>query len=180
MNGLPQMTASDIAAWWGAIVASIVVLWDVFKWRASQVNLRVSAQPNMRTVTHSGKLDDDLNIFVEAVNNGDKSTTITHLVVKHYSNIFYRLRGKTSMQGLVALPGGTQPLPFELGPGKRWAGLIDQKEVEAKAGINGYFYCGIIHTASKNDKLVRVRIDKRHSNPTIERDARNSGARPPL
>lgn len=174
------MTASEVAAWWGAIVASIVLLWDVFKWRASQVNLRISAQPNMQTVTRLGKLDDDLNIFVEAVNNGDKTTTITHLVVKHYRNTFDRIRRKTSMRGLIALPGGNQPLPFELGPGKRWVGLIDQKDVEAKAGTDGYFYCGVIHTASKKEHLVRVRFEKRPSNPTVERDARESGARPSL
>lgn len=178
MDGIAQMTASDVAAWWGAIIASIVLFWDVIKWRANQVKLRVSAQANMQTMTRSGKLDYDLNIFVEAVNFGGKTTTITHLVVKSYRNTFDLLRGKTSMRGLVALPGGTQPLPFELGPGKRWVGLIDQKEVEAKAGTDGYFYCGIIHTVSTKEHLVRVKFDKRLSNSTIEQDAHKSGAQP--
>lgn len=168
------MTASDAAAWWGAIVASVVLLWDIFKWRVSQVNLRISAHPNMRAVTHTGKFDDDLNIFLEVVNNGNKTTTITHLIVKHHRNTLDRLRGKASMQGIVALPSDTQPLPFELEPGKRWVGLIDQKDVEAKASTTGYFYCGIIHTASKKERLVRVKLPKACSNHAIDKDTRPS------
>ena len=164
MPELADIKASDLAAWWGAIIATVVLFWDVFKWRASRAQLRVTAQPNMQTVTQSGKLADDLNIFVEAVNNGDKTTTITQLVVKYYPNIWDRLRGKTSMRGLVAVPGGTQPLPFELHPGSRWVGLIDQKEIEAKGGTDGYFYCGVMHTASTKEHLVRVKFHKRPSN----------------
>lgn len=80
------------------------------------------------------------------------------------------------ISSFVPLPGGTQPLPFELGPGKRWVGFINQKEAEAEAGTDDYFYCGIIHSASKNEILVRVRFDKRPFNLTIEREARNSDA----
>ena len=150
MPDLATLKPSDIAAWWGAIIATTVLLWDVFKWRATRAHLWLTAQSNMRTVTSAGKLADDLNIFLEAVNNGDKTTTITHVVVRYYPNTWDRLRGKTSMRGLVTIPRGTQPLPFELRPGHRWVGLIDQKDVETKAGTGGYFYCGVIRQKRNN------------------------------
>jgi hypothetical protein len=175
---MADIKASDIAAWWGAGLATIVLLWDVYKWRSSRVNLRISAQPYMQSLNPITKrLDDDLNIYVEVVNNGDKTTTLTHLMVKHYRNTFDRLRGKTSMQGLVPNPGGGT-LPFELGPGKRWTALMDQKDLEAKSGTDGYLYCGIAHSAASIGQYVRVKFEKRPSNSTVERDARKSGARP--
>jgi len=96
--------------------------------------------------------------------------------VKSYANFWDHLRVDLNA-GLVAFTGGAQPLPFELRPGSRWVGLIDQKDIEAKGGTIGYFYCGVIHTASTKDQLVRVRFDKRLSSSTVETDARKSGAR---
>ena len=175
---MADIKASDIAAWWGAGLATVVLLWDVYKWRSSRVNLRISAQPYMQSLNPLTKrLDDDLNIYVEVVNNGDKTTTLTHLMVKHYKSWFDRLRGKTSMQGLVPIPGGGT-LPFELGPGKRWTALMDQKDLEAKSDTDGYLYCGVAHSAAAKGQYVRVKFEKRPSNSTVERDARKSGARP--
>jgi len=55
MLDLANIKASDFAAWWGAILATVVLLWDIFKWRATRVRLRITAQPNMQTVTRAGK-----------------------------------------------------------------------------------------------------------------------------
>lgn len=68
------MSASDVAAWWGAVIATLVLVWDVFKWRKSRFSIKVSASPNMSPLNApEGKLEDDKNIFVEVVNRGDKS-----------------------------------------------------------------------------------------------------------
>lgn len=153
---MSEMSASDWAAWWGAITASVVLGWDIYKWRKSKSDIRVSASPNMQTLK-GGHLENDKNIFVEVANNGDKTTTLTHLVVKHYKNLFDLLRRKPSMQGLVPNPVGN-PLPYELAPGKRWTGLIDQKDLEEKSAGLRYLYCGVHHTASKKAKMVRVKF----------------------
>ena len=152
------MSVSEWAAWWGAITATIVLGWDVYKWHRSKSNIRVSASPNMQTVNQlAGRLEDDKNIFVEVVNNGDKTTTITHLVVKHYANWFDRIRRKPSMQGLVTNPIGGS-IPYELAPGKRWTGLIDQKDIEEKTPNIVHLYCGVYHSASNRAKLVKVKF----------------------
>ena len=150
------MSASDWAAWWGAVIATGVLVWDVYKWRKSSSNVRVSASANMRTLA-GGQLKDDKNIVVEVANNGDKTTTLTHLVVAHYANWLERIRKKPSTQGLVPNPTG-QSIPFELAPGKRWTGLIDQKDLEEKISEMRHLYCGVYHTASKKPKMVRVKV----------------------
>ncbi len=152
------MSASDWAAWWGAITATIVLGWDVYKWRQSKSNIRVSASPNMQTVNHAtGRLESDKNICVEVVNNGDKLTTLTHLVVIHYANWLDRIRRKPSMQGVVTNPLGGR-IPYELEPGKRWTGLIDQKDIEEKTPNIVHLYCGVYHSASNKAKLARVKL----------------------
>lgn len=155
------MTASDAAAWWGAILATVVLAWDVYKWRQSRADLGVSASPNMQPVEQlKGSDGAEKYIFVEAVNNSDRTTTLTHLVVKHYKTFFARVRRKPSMQAVVIRPGGSQGLPYELGPGKRWTGLIDQADLEKKLGGSGHLFCGVLHSGSKKPVLVRARLDK--------------------
>lgn len=152
------MSTSDWAAWWGAIIATIVLGWDIYKWHRSKSNIRVSASPDMQTVNQlEGRLEDDKNIVVEVVNNGDKTTTLTHLVVKHYDSWFDRIRRKPSMQGVVMKPVGGS-IPHELAPGKRWTGLIDQKDLEKKTPKIAYLYCGVYHSASNRPKLARVKF----------------------
>ena len=94
------MEASVVAAWWGAIVASIVLLWDIFKWVTKGAHVIVNAAPNMQTVNHiEGKLDDNKLIFVEAINTGDLPTTITHLAFFQYESVLKKaFMGKPMMQ----------------------------------------------------------------------------------
>ena len=151
------MGISDIAAWWGAVIATVVLVWDVFKWTRSRVNIGVTAAPNMSTFNSSvGHPEDDKLIFLEVVNHSDRLTTITHVVTKHYKNIWMRILNKPSMQGIIISPIGQQPIPYELEPGKRWTGAINQLDIEEKVQKGGAFFCGIHHSASNKPSLVKV------------------------
>jgi len=155
------ISVSDAAAWWGAIVATSVLAWDIYKWRKHHADIQVSTAPNMQTINPiSHRLDDEKNIFVEVVNNGEKTTTLTHLVALYYKNRFALLRRKPTTQGIIPVPGGSPGLPFELAPGHRWTGLIDQEDLISKSGPNGLFFCSIYHSASKKPVLSRVRFTK--------------------
>lgn len=154
------MEASIVAAWWGAIVASIVLLWDIFKWATKGARVSVSAAPNMQTLNPiEKKLDDNKLIFVEAINHGDMPTTITHLVFFQYESIFKKILKKAKNQGVITNPGAGCQIPFLLSPGCRWTGSIDQNDIAEKLGTDGLFYCGVIHTSRKKPVLKRVDID---------------------
>ena len=152
------MTLSEIAAWWGAGIGTSVFLWDIYKWRAAQANLRVSASPNMSFVSLNGVPQKEKLITVEVVNTGDKNTTLTHLVAMHYTNWFSRLRGKHSTAAVVLVPIGTQPLPHKLAPGERWLGAMNQEEVKKLDDSGQRLYCGVYHTTSPRPCLVRVQF----------------------
>ena len=154
------MEASVVAAWWGAIVASVVLLWDIFKWATKGAHVSVNATPNMQTINHiEGKLDDNKLIFVEAINTGDLPTTITHLAFFQYESVFKKFLNKPKNQGVIVKQGTGYELPHLLSPGARWTGGIDQNDVTEKIGTDGVFYCGIIHTSRKKPVLVRVNLN---------------------
>lgn len=155
---MPDKNLTSFVAWWGAIVATLVLLWDIYKWTKSGPNVIISARPDMKTsVGAPQNLSGKKYIVVEAINKGNKKTTIILLVCYHYSSITTRILKKPSAIIVVPDTGLAQRLPYVLEPGERWQGIIDQsKDLEKMAG-QGYLYCGIIHALKRRPVLQRVR-----------------------
>ncbi len=155
-----DLTPTAIAAWWGATVATLVFLWDIYKWHQGGARIRLTVSPN---VQHMGVIASWINpnqtlVAVEAVNVGNKKTTITHLFACRFPNLWARIRRKSTRTLFVALPGGNQPLPFELEPGARWIGAMDQNQELEELSRTGYLYVGIHHSMAKKGLLVRLII----------------------
>ena len=150
------MTASEIAAWWGAAIATAVLGWDIYKWARSGPRLTVKALPNMQLLEDRTEAK---NILVEVVNRGNQLTTLTHLAFYNYKSIFHRMfRRRNAGVGLVPQPGG-QGLPFELEPGKRWVGLVVQNKV-FEFHDTGLVFAAIVHSGSNKDSLCQVQRQK--------------------
>jgi len=150
-----ELTGIEIVAWWGAIVATIVLLWDIYKWKTAGPRIRFIVRSGIIIV---GDLDREGQTFIstEATNIGDRPTTITNLVVQHYETYLTMLRHKPSRSMIVNNPSASQPLPYVLNPGCVWHGLsLQTSEIEALAR-NGYLVCGLCH--SHSDKEIDRRI----------------------
>jgi len=155
------MNITDIAAWWGAIIATLVFLFDIFKWISSGLALEISTSPNMETYDGLQQIaGNGPFVVVEVRNVGDRKTTITHLVGFDYRWRFKKLlRMKPDLTLTVPTPAG-QPLPFVLEPGERWIGAIKQNEELEKRSRDGYLLCGIYHSLSTQPVLARVVINR--------------------
>jgi len=156
------MKITELAAWWGAIIATLVLLWDMYKWERSGPIINVSASPNMQPF---GKIPNHPEgkkyIAVEVTNIGNRKTTITHLVVFHYKSLFRKIRGKKDKSIIVLLPALLPPpLPYVIKPGERWLGGIEQTSELEETSRNGYLYCGIYHSCGKKPILQMVVIQK--------------------
>ena len=151
-----QLSPSDVAAWWGAIVASIVLVWDIIKWRMSQTVLRIQASPNMR-IFDTAIPPKPTYITLRVCNRGGQPTTIELVVVFHHANLFHRLLRKADTAGVV-LSSTAGRVPHLLGPGEVWTGLIDQDDVLAKCNSGGYLYCGVNHSRGEKPVLSRVKF----------------------
>ncbi len=150
------MKITEIAAWWGAIVATVVFLWDIYKWRKSGVVLRVTASPNMQTFT--GVFEEPKFVIVEVVNNGNKKTTLTHLVGVQYLSWTDRIRKKSKHTFFVPTPLFNAQLPYVLGVGERWMSGIEQTDELEKWSREGLLYIGVCDTSKTMSTIVRVKI----------------------
>src|SRR6266850_3189597 len=139
-----DLKPTEIAAWWGATIATLVFAWDIYKWRQSSARIRLTVAPNMQPhgVVPNWIDPNQALVAVEAVNVGNKKTTITHLFAVYFPNLWARVRRKSSQTLVVFQPGGNQPLPFELEPGSRWVGAAVQNQEMEQLSRIGYLYVG--------------------------------------
>lgn len=152
------MSPSDIAAWWGAVVATAVFGWDIYKWRYAGPKIEVSASPNMMQLIGDGSPADGPYLVIEARNNGDRKTTITHVVMFwHTRSRVLRPSNKPTKSFIVPRQDPT-PLPYILEPGERWMTMAKQDAEVESMGQSGALFAGVFHSGSKKPVLVRLFI----------------------
>lgn len=149
------MNPETIAAWWGAVLATIVFLWEVYKWLRSGARLQVSAAKDMQLAAPNGRLNDALHICLTVHNVGDAVTTITHLVGYNYKNRFFAFTRRRS-GAFVVSPGPTAAYPHVLEPGKTWTALVPQDEFEAASKKGKIMRVGVLHSMSKSPSVTKL------------------------
>lgn len=120
------MNITNIAAWWGAIIATCVLIWDIYKWLHSGPVINVTASPDMQFIGASHNIDKKKKfISVEVTNTGDRSTTITNLIMFYYNSFISKVLNKRS-KSFIAVSAFPQQIPFLIESGGRWLGGIEQ------------------------------------------------------
>lgn len=142
-----------IIAWWGAILASFVFLWDIYKWLTGGVKVSFTAQPNMR---YSNAIDDAPFISIRVSNEGNIPTTITNIGAQYYSGFFHKLFRKPEQLMVINTLRVTGPIPHLLQPGSIWDGIMVQDSKIETMARDGYFYCYLY--CSHTQKPIRKRI----------------------
>jgi len=150
------MEWGDAATIYAGIVATAALALEVRRWFESGPKLRLSVMQHAR-VTH-----DDSNrsyIAVTAINVGEVPTTITHLTIQQFPNLWAYLRAKPSWTALVPRPNldGMPPvIPKFIGPGEQWTGLADRTEDLITMSKQARLYIGIVHSFSTKPVLSRL------------------------
>lgn len=144
------MTPSDIAAWWGAAIATIVLAWDLYKWHRAGPQLEVSASPNMESAGGEEIYGKGPFVVLEVRNNGDRKTTLTHCVGFRFKNrLAKQLRRKPRHSFLVPNPA-LETIPHVLEAGERWMGLLQQTDELVKWSQGDYLCLGVYHSGAKD------------------------------
>jgi hypothetical protein len=159
-----------IVAWWGAILSTIVFLWDIYKWRTAGPKLRLRVQTGMEirnAPEHEGKT----LLVIEVVNYGERPTTITNAILVSYSSALSRLRKRHDEVFVIPIPSREQPLPFELKPGSIWRGMGVQEQGLEDAARDGYLYCLVAHSHRGAPLKRRVRFAAAHRKALDSRTA---------
>lgn len=141
---------------WGAVLSTLAIAWDVYKWRTSgpQISMRLST--NMQSISvpeYEGKT----LISATVTNRGDRPTTITHFAIAYYDSWWKSfIKKRRTKAAIVATPSLAQRLPFELKAGAEWIGLGEQNQDISRWAKEGWLYVEIYH--SHADKPVRKRV----------------------
>ncbi len=150
-----ELKGIEIVAWWGAVVATVVLLWDIYKWKTSGPKIKFVVTSGMLVVGDPAREGQSF-ISAEATNIGDRPTTITNLVFQYYKSYFAMLRHKPQTSMIVKGPSESQPLPYILQPGSVWRGLCIQTDEIVSFSKTGYLVCGLCH--SHSDKEIDRRV----------------------
>jgi hypothetical protein len=151
------MTASDIAAWVGAITGTLALGLEAVKWFRSGPRLRISVNPNMVPLDPARAFPAEPHLFVWVRNIGDAPTTLTTLGFAYYSTAFARIR-RHGEHGMVPKPAG-ESLPKALAPGEQWTTVIRRGfPFEERARRSGTLVCNVWHTMAKRPSRSVVRF----------------------
>ena len=142
--------ATVIAAWWGAIVATLAFVWEVFRWLRSGPRIQVKATANMKAIGIPGLDNDDIYILVEVMNSGDAPTTITNYGAHVYEGLICRLMDRARSRHVGVDPNIFGPsIPYVLEVGQRWMAGIKQSQFDKALIREGKLYAVVMHTFSK-------------------------------
>lgn len=145
----------EFVAWWGAILATVVLAWDIYKWRTAGPKLRTTVQTGMQSI-NMPQYDGKTLITVNVSNYGDRPTTITNLGYLYFPNYWRRFRHWPEKAFVIPNPSDTQRLPFELKQGSLWSGIAIQDTEIAKMAKEGLLYCVLHH--SHNERPIYRRV----------------------
>ena len=145
----------NMIALYAAIVATVVLVWDIYKWKTSGPEISLTASPNIK-VLGDPELEGKTYISIEARNIGSRPTTILKLGFLYYKNWWHRVRGKHEVFLWVVHPHTQHGIPYVLQQGTVWNGLAHQnKDIEKKAK-EGLLFCALFLSHTEKPRTVRV------------------------
>ncbi|OOE63468.1 hypothetical protein [Salinivibrio kushneri] len=162
------LSVSEIAAWWGASVATIVLVWDVFKWISNGPKLSMLLSPNMQVLGDPSR-EGKTWVSITISNTGSRPTTLKGVGIEFYDSFAQRLLGKPSHAALFPNPNDNLPLPRVIQPGDEWTGLIPQERVDKdlslqKMAHEGHLMVWASQSHSKRSKRLRLVIERGGNN----------------
>lgn len=146
---------------YSAVVATGVAIWQVYTYFRDGPRLRLTAGGN-REIMGGGRADPNTYFVVNAVNVGNRATTIQVVGMRVFDSWWQRFRRRASKTYVinVAAPGNT--VPHILEPGHAFMGLGMQTPELVKLTREKLAYMLVSHSMGKRDVLVRLKpIDDR-------------------
>jgi hypothetical protein len=157
---IAALTPSDYAAWYAAVVATLVLAWDVVKYRRATSRLRIRATYNMQILSPGKGLEPEKNVSLSVTNVGEKKTTITNVAMYCYKTFWDWLLRRESDLLIVVRFVSDVPTPASLDVGDTWDGLFRQSE-EVQAMLDSFrCYIGVQDMVKGKSVVVRIKRKK--------------------
>jgi hypothetical protein len=154
------MSPTSIVAWWGAILSTIVFLWDIYKYRAAGPKLRFTVQTGMEGV-NMPMCEGQTLILATVTNFGDRPSTITNVGYLYFKGRRFLRKKHPDKAAVVPSPSIAQPIPFELKPGAVWSGIVIQAPQIEEWATTGILDMLVYHSHTSKPLRQRVVIKKK-------------------
>ena len=154
---MDQNNLTTFLAWWGAIISTAVLAWDVYKWlKTGHPKIVMSSNGNfVQAQSNSAQKF----IVVRVTNNGDKPTTISLITYRYYETKPSKgHKQQPKERGFFNRPiSATAQLPYKLDVGVEWSGMFLQTEEIERMAKQGYLYIEVEDTSTKSSALKNTR-----------------------
>jgi len=143
----------DWVAIYAAVVSTVVLIWDIVKWRRERPQLIARIEANMVYLNSPGR-----HLLVELTNRGGKPFTVKQVRFRHYASRFdYWRKTKNYEAGvMVEVTSGEEP-PFRLDVGGMQTFTYAQDDEFSVKVRTGCMVALIDHSMSSEPVFVRIR-----------------------
>lgn len=148
------VTITDVVGWWGGILATIVAIWEWYKWKTSGPKFLITAQANMQYAV-GGQLEDQKYIMVTVTNVGDARSTLTNLLIIHYKSKA-DMKRKTPEDRMIPRQILEGKLPHPLDPGDEWMCLLIQHDELDKMIKDGFVAVIVSERGRRHETPVEI------------------------
>ena len=152
---LSNFKPSDYAAWWGAVIATLALVWNIVVSIRSGPRLHVTVSKNMEFIPPPPDREDKKYIIVSAINRGTAPTTITHFLGYAADSWWSRFFTSKRKHFIVTGYPESSPIPQKIDPGDEWRGIADQAAILDDEEYK-YVYLGVAHNQSQRTIYKRV------------------------
>jgi hypothetical protein len=147
------MNITDTLALWGALVATSVMVWDIYKWKTEGPKIRISASAHIK-VLGDESLEGKTFISIDIMNIGGGASTILKIGFVHFKNRWMKLLGRRHGPFYwVVRPRSQHELPHFLESGKFWSGLANQNEELENLSKKGFVHLAVMFS-HKDDLMI--------------------------
>jgi hypothetical protein len=156
------MSATDIIAIYAAVVATGVLLWDVYKWRRTERVRLVGRIATGMIITDAAYFKNQSNgpswIMLNIDNRGHIPCTVTHLYLISFKNLYEQMRERGHSHMLVNTDGSRgNSVPHFLEPGRSFMGLAMQTPDVENRSRTDRLHIAIVHSGADKPLLYRIR-----------------------
>ncbi len=153
------MSITDTLALWGALVATGVLAWDIFKWKTEGPKINISANANIKVIGDE-LLEGKTFISIDIRNIGGGASTILKIGFVHFKNRWMKLLSRRSGPFYwVVKPRSQHDLPHFLESGKVWDGLANQNEELENLSKKGLVHLAVQFSHKDDLMISKNRID---------------------
>lgn len=158
LDNMKNFSVTDWAAWWGALIATTVLIWDVIKWikRGPKIKLDMQVSGNMKM--YPPDPDDKTYVSARVCNNGSGAVTLTNLGYEYYSCCLRYILHLKPTKSFVILRPIAAPIPHTLNVGQIWDAYFLQTDKIVEMANNGVAVVALYHSGSKKPIKRKLKI----------------------